>query len=446
MFAVLPRRTAIVTSFLVAWLFLPVAGYEFSGLPNYTKITATCIGVLLGTLLFDTQRIATLRIQWFDVPMFLWCVAPFASSLTAGYGAYDGLSGTLNQVITWGIPYFMGRLRFGDLGGLKYLILALVIGGLIYTPLCLWEVRMSPHLHQTVYGFHQHSFLQTKRIGGFRPMVFMQHGLAVGMFMSMAALASFGLWITRSQRQLLGFPLGWATGLLVGTSVLCKSTGAIVLMATGVLTLLASRYLKTSILLICALGLPVLYMTARTVGGWDGQELVDLTAFVEPERSQSLQFRMRSEDGVWSLVQQDISLGRARFNFASDGTSGLTKQRIIGDGLWIIALGKFGVIGLMSLTVACVLPPLMFMKRWPAAVWTQPTIAPAAVTAIIIAFMVIDNLFNAMINPLFVVAIGALAGCSSTGSEVALQGFRNHAAPSVQTARVLTSESARSAP
>ena len=59
-----------------------------------------------------------------------------------------------------------------------------VLGGLIYVPLCLFEVRMSPQLHNMVYGFAQHSFGQTVRGGGWRPMVFMQHGLAVGLFMS----------------------------------------------------------------------------------------------------------------------------------------------------------------------------------------------------------------------------------------------------------------------
>jgi hypothetical protein len=32
----------MLTSYLFAWLFLPMAGYKVEGLPDYTKTSATC--------------------------------------------------------------------------------------------------------------------------------------------------------------------------------------------------------------------------------------------------------------------------------------------------------------------------------------------------------------------------------------------------------------------
>ena len=38
----------------------------------------------------------------------------------------------------------------------------LLIGGLIYIPFCLFEIKMSPQLHKWVYGYHQHAFDQNE--------------------------------------------------------------------------------------------------------------------------------------------------------------------------------------------------------------------------------------------------------------------------------------------
>ena len=52
LFAALPPRRAVPVSFIGAWLFLPMAGWDLSGLPDYTKTSATSVGALLGVLLF----------------------------------------------------------------------------------------------------------------------------------------------------------------------------------------------------------------------------------------------------------------------------------------------------------------------------------------------------------------------------------------------------------
>ena len=81
LFALLPPRRAVVTSVIGAWLLLPPASIPLSGLPDYDKMMAATVGILLGTLLFQPNRLLEFRPHWFDLPMLCWCIAPLISSL-----------------------------------------------------------------------------------------------------------------------------------------------------------------------------------------------------------------------------------------------------------------------------------------------------------------------------------------------------------------------------
>ena len=257
LFAVLPPRRAVIVAFLAAWLFLPMASYDVKYLPPYTKMTATTVGVMLAIVLFDLKRLSTLRLRWVDLPMVVWCLSPFVTSIVNGLGAYDGMSQILRQVVTWGLPYLIGRAYFGSRQGLRELAIAIFIGGLIYVPFCLWELRMSPRLHMIIYGFRQHLFSQAWRGGGWRPMVFMQHGLAVGMFMAAAAVAGVWLWRARVLRSLWGVPMVWLVVPLVATAVLCKTMAATLLMVAGIGLVLVIPLVRSRLLVALLVAFPL---------------------------------------------------------------------------------------------------------------------------------------------------------------------------------------------
>ncbi len=82
-----PRR-AVLFALFAGWLFLPNAEYPLSGLPNYDKITATCVGVFLGSLVADSRRYSRLRLRAIDVPVALLCVAPFLAAIANDLGPY----------------------------------------------------------------------------------------------------------------------------------------------------------------------------------------------------------------------------------------------------------------------------------------------------------------------------------------------------------------------
>jgi hypothetical protein len=253
-------RNAVLISILGAWLFLPMASYSFPGIPDYSKMTAASFGAILGTAIYVPTKFVKMQLSLLDIPMAVFCISPLFSSLSNGLGTYDGLSGCLGQFTTWGLPYLIGRIHFDSLESVAVLTKWLFYAGLVYLPFCLIEVRMSPQLHSWVYGYFQHSFAQTRRLGGWRPVVFMQHGLMVGMWMCMTSLIGIGLWKKRLPNSLFGQPIIYfIVGLLI-TAILCKSSGAILLLALGWIVLVGMKSIPSWFWLIGLSSIAPMYM------------------------------------------------------------------------------------------------------------------------------------------------------------------------------------------
>jgi hypothetical protein len=415
MFAVLKPRTAVVGAFLLAWLFLPMAGFEFEGLPSYTKTTATTYGVLAGILLFDGERLVRQRPTLLDLPMAVWCIVPLLSCLSNNIGGsignslYGGAGQVFLQFVLWGLPWLIGRLYFSDLEGLRELAVGIVIGGLIYLPLCLYEIRMAPVLHNVVYGYNQHSFGQQIRFGGYRPMVFMQHGLAVGLWMANATLVALWLWHRGAVTHLRGVPMSWVCGGLALTTVLCKSTGAVGLLLIGAGALFASHWLRSRAILLLLVLSPIGYMAFRATGYWSGEWLVTLCeTLVNEERAGSVAGRMWNEDLYIAHTWDRPILGWTSWNFQVYDEWG--NRLTTSDGLWIIAFSNYGFVGLISLFAALLVPVWRFVRTYTVKELSTAALAPALVLGMVVLLFAIDSLFNAMLNPIFVLAAAGLAG------------------------------------
>ena len=80
--------------------------------------------------------------------------------------------------------------------------MGIAIGGLIYVPLCLLEIRLSPVLEIWVYGIDR---WEPVRYGGYRPKVFLSAGLELGMWMTNATLICYQLWACGAVKKLRGF-------------------------------------------------------------------------------------------------------------------------------------------------------------------------------------------------------------------------------------------------
>jgi hypothetical protein len=409
LFTVLPPRRAVIAAFLLAWLFLPNHGYEIAGLPNYTKMSATCAGVLLATVLYDPDRYFAFRPHWGDLPMLAWCLVPFASSVTNGLGAYDGVSASVNQFVIWGIPYYIGRLYFHDWESLRELGIGVMLGGLIYVPLCLYELRMSPQLHNIVYGYGT-AWHNVRRGDAWRPMVFLRDGLALGLWMCMAAMVATWLWRSGTIRKVWGLPAGWIALTLVVTAVLCRSAGATILLLLGLGVLLVAQRWRLKLVVVAVTLLPVAYMYARSVGGWDGQLLLDGAALLSEERQGSLKTRLDNEDILVAHALRQPVFGWGGWGRNRPALEETGDKKTITDGLWVIAIGVNGLVGLGAITAVQLLPLLLFMRRCPPAMWRRPAAAAPAALGMVLVMYCIDNLFNAMPNPMFMLLAGAVMG------------------------------------
>lgn len=411
LFSRFPARKAVIVSFLGAWLFLPQASLTLPSIPDYDKISATCYGILLATFIFDVGRFRTFKFGWVDVPMAIWCFCPFISSMTNDLGPYDGFSTLLDQTMSWGVPYFLGRIYFNTLDGLRQLAMGIFIGGLVYVPLCLIEVRISPQLHRIVYGDFPHSFAQTIRDGGYRPNVFMESGLMLSAFMMAATLIGIWFWQSGVVKQIWNIPISWLVWTLIITFALLKSYGAYSLFIVGVGTLFIAKQFRTALpvfLLIIGMGV-YLYVNAGTETYSSDQLIAYLSDIFPPDRIQSYIFRLNNEEILVDHARERFIFGWggwSRSRVVIDEFGGMTVQ----DSLWVIALGQFGVVGLVSCFASMLSPVIaLFSTRYPASLWFNRKVAAAAALAVIITLYMVDCILNAMINPIYILACGGIA-------------------------------------
>lgn len=413
--ALLGPRRGVVATFIAGWLLLPMLFVPLPALPDYSKFVACSLGALAGALLLDAGRVMRFRPAFFDGPVLVWCVTPLATSLSNGLGAQDGLSGVITNIFQWGVPWFLGRVYFTDLDAARDLAKGVLFGGLAMIPLALWEVRMSPQLHVQLYGFRQHpDWQQALRFGGYRPMIFLQHGLAVGLYMCGAAVVAYALWRSRALRSIAGVPMSAIVAAAAGTALACKSLTAIALGAIAIAALGVMRLTRVGALVWVLVFLPPAYIGARTLGGWSGQGMIALAEMISADRAGSLRTRFHSEDVLWARASQ-----RPMFGWGAGRSIGVdpeTGQLVaIPDGYWIIVAGRHGLVGLFSMMLVCLLPAWMLLRRAPARDWLHPHVAPAAALALLPVLFMCDSLLNAMLNPLFILAAGATASVARLG-------------------------------
>ena len=408
-----PARRAIVITFIAGALFLPEVQLTIPGFPDYTKFSAASYAVLIFTILFDIQRIKQFRFGWLDVPIIIWCVCPLISSLTNDLGLYDGLSSVLEQIMIWGIPFFLGRIYLNDTEGLHQLAVGIFAGGVTYIPLALFEMRMSPNLHNWIYGGHPHGdFIQTVRAGGFRPQVFMGHGLILSFWMMISLLTGIWLWKTKALDKVFNMPMSMVVPVFFLTFCLLRSTGAQISMAIGLAVIFASTFFRSRIfiysIVFCILS--YLFISALTESSIDKTIIDFISNYVPPERVGSLQFRFDNE----SVLAEKARL-RMLFGWGGNGRnlifSETGHQLTVVDSTWIITFGSAGLLGLFSLFSTFLLPVLgVVTTKCPPKLWNRPAFAAVGALTMVLLLFCIESLVNAPRLPPVTLVCGALTG------------------------------------
>jgi hypothetical protein len=240
-------------------------------------------------------------------------------------------------------------------------------------------------------------------------MVFMQLGLAVGLFRASAGLAGLGLWSTGAPERRHSPVMAVLVFLQLATAVACRSTGALILLVLGIFVMFVTRWSRNYVVLFAVLLIPSAYVLSRTAAGWNGEVATDVAhSLAGSRRSESLDFRLHNEEKIAEHANQRPFFGWGGYSraFPLDANGQCTWTP---DSLWIIAFGTYGAVGLAALC-ALVLPiPALLLRVGPAA-WARPEFAGAAIFSVLLMIYMLDNLVNNMPNPLFLVGLGGISG------------------------------------
>ena len=227
----------------------------------------------------------------------------------------------------------------------------LVIAGSAYSLLLLFEIRMSPQLHFWVYGYYPSDFIQEMREGGgFRPMVFMGHGLIAAFFAMTTAVASAVLWradvsVFRAVRP------AWLASYLSIVLVLCKSGAALVYGTVLMPLVLWTRPRAQATVAVVLVALALSYPLMRIAEVFPTKELVEISMSINEGRANSLKFRFDREEQLLQRASERFLFGWGRFGrnrVHLEDWQGVAADASVTDGRWIITLGQFGLFGFLA--------------------------------------------------------------------------------------------------
>jgi hypothetical protein len=407
--AVQSRQRAVLASILLAVMFMPWVSVDLGSYLVWNRRTSVTLAIFIGLILRDPERLTSLRLSRWDIPIITYCLIPLFSSVINGFGVYDGFSGIVNHSLWFGGPYFIGRIFFTKAEHRRDIARALVIGAAIYVPFCVWEIRMSPHLHANLYGFFQHEFQQTVRGNHYRPMVFMQHGLMVAMWIACGALMALCLHLNRDKMRFFGLSLRIVCVGLTLVLLAMQSYGAVILLLGFYFVVGYCRSTNHRWPLLLLLLVPLGWVAGRVTGIVDSRSLVEVMSFANERRSASFASRLHTEDVLIANTWKQPVFGLASWGADRTIEVEFVEKYVVVDGFWILAFSRYGFIGLLAFLLIFFLPAYSVLRRSRPRDWsTSPDHGVTAALALTLTIVAIDNLMNAMFNPLWVVIAGAL--------------------------------------
>jgi hypothetical protein len=405
-------------------MLLPVGTViKFPGIPGFDKESVPALMALLGCFFFAPSKKAVKK-QFGMVELLVTAllVSPFITSefngdalevggqygsfVVFGVGHYEAVSASVSELIVL-LPFWLGR-RFlcGSEDNLD-LLRILTIAGLAYSLPMLFEVRMSPQLHTWIYGYFPHSFEQQMRDGGFRPVVFLGHGLLVAFFGMTTVLASTALWKT-NVRVIAAAPPAAVTAWLGGALLLCKSMASLLYASVcAPLIFFAKPRLQVRLAVVLAT-IALTYPVLRTLDLVPTESILHAAASVSAERAESLKVRLDQEKMLLAHGLERPWFGWGRFGRGRVYDE-WGKDISITDGHWIITITTFGLFGflaefgLLAFSIFRAAAALRFASS------NRDRVYLAAL-ALIVALGTIDLLPNATISPWSWLLAGSLLG------------------------------------
>jgi hypothetical protein len=340
------------------------------------------------------------------------------------YDAFSMIAGSLFTLL----PFLIGR-RFLNTAESHVAVLKVMCFILLgYSLLALWEVRMSPQLNVQIYGFRPSSFAQHVRAGGYRPLVFLNHGLMLGILLAMSILATATLWRffkeSAAKSSLWIIYICWLSITLFLSKNLGASMIAMLLLPFVLLMGVRGQLLVTAILA----GVVLLYPMLRGADYIPVDTVYEYILERNPERAQSFKFRLDNEEILLEKANEKPVFGWGSWgrNRLYDEVTG--QNLTIPDGVWVIVIGTSGWVGYIGQFGLLTLPLILLAIRRRK---LDISIATSGL-GIVLAANLVDLIPNASLAPMTWLIAGSMMGYLATPTQTAKH---------PQTARISTARS-----
>ena len=414
-----PTKKAIFISIVLTTLLLPSAfSADVPLLPPLDKDNITGLSLILflflmrkkfrifqpglSTILFIGYFIViAITVELNAIPIII-----IGSKYLPGLTYHDIFS-TIIRLIIYTMPFFLGRYFSTSLKDTEIFFKIMVVMALIYTLPMLFELKMSPQLHNIFYGYQPSQFVQEIREDGYRPMVFVGHGLGLAFWMSTCILAAVALLKNKIRSTILS-PVVVVCYLFV-VLIFCKTWSAAAYAVLGmffILKLRPSTQVKWSFIIAAIV---ILYPIAKVNEVIPEKEIISTISQYNPARAQSLEFRLQNENEMLAHALEKPFFGwggwgRNRIYSKWDG-----RDLSVTDGRWITELGINGWIGFLF-CYAILLTPLYYALKTFKYIKEPKDQVFFAALAVILMICIIDSIPNTGMGPMHFFLAGILLG------------------------------------
>lgn len=442
-----PLQRAIIWSVFLAYLFLPSGfGIDLPGIPALTKISVANLSLMVLVIFVAAKQARRLPTSpWARVLIIMLIIGPFITALLnpddswsgarllPGLSAADAVSSLAGSLITI-IPFLIGFSFLADEDAQKELLKALITVAFVYSAFVLIEVRMSPQFHTWIYGYFPHSFAQQIRDGGFRPVVFTNHGLAVGFFMATAVIASAVMWRHLTDQAAGLYRL--ATGYFFVVLVLCKSLASIFYGGAAIALVLLLKPRKQLMFCLALVMLSLSYPALRTLDLVPTEAITEMFAAINDQRAGSLNFRFENEDLLLERANERPVFGWGGWGRARIYSDTLGKDISVTDGRWVILFGQGGWVEFIAFFGLLALP-VISLARLPRSRGAEMVGPVTTGLCLLLSFKMLDLLPNAELPTWTMLIAGSLMGYAEKARQPRVDAAVTHVPPAQAKPRTI---------
>jgi len=353
-------QVATLVTIIGGFMLLPVKTFvDFPLIPPLGKHSMPVLAAIIGCWFIKGQKIKYFAnqgvLQILVVTLFLSAFVTaelntdrifLEGYFLPGLSKHDAVSSVVTIFLTV-TPFFIGKQFFRSYQDQLLMFRFLAIAGVLYTIPMLYEIRMSPQLHTLFYDYFPHSFAQQKRYDGFRPVVFIGHGLLVAFFTMCSLVAMLAL--GEIKQRIKKYPASMLSYYLLFVLVLCKSKASLLYGLFAVVLIKKISYNKQLKIAVLLAMLTLFYPAMSIMKVFPHQEIAELAeAYIGSDRAQSLIFRFDNEYRLLEHAGKRLFFGWGGWGRNRVYSEETGKDISVTDGKWIITLGTRGIIGFIA--------------------------------------------------------------------------------------------------